>query len=328
MGWRPTATQDALRLRARLLERTRRFFAARDVLEVETPLLARRGVTDLHLHSLTTRCAAVPGRLFLQTSPEYAMKRLLAAGSGDVFQICKAFRDGERGSRHNHEFTMLEWYRLGFDHHRLMDEVAELLTALLDPEGLAGATRPAALRYGPEHRTYRRLFEEALGLDPLHAPTAELIDAAGDDASAAGDDRDDLLSLLLVRDVEPRLPRDRLVFVHDYPPSQAALARLVPDERGDLVAARFEAYLNGLELANGFDELGDAAEQRQRFESDRRRRAERDLPDVEIDDRLLAALTAGLPACAGVAVGFDRVVMLAVGAETIADVLAFPIERA
>ncbi|MEM6702269.1 MAG: EF-P lysine aminoacylase EpmA [Acidobacteriota bacterium] len=319
-AWRPAASFEALRLRARLLEATRSFFLARDVLEVETPLLGRRGVTDLHLHSLTARCTAVPDLLHLQTSPEYAMKRLLAAGSGDIFQICKAFRDQERGRRHNPEFTMLEWYRLGLDHHGLMAEAGDLLEQLLTLGGRCLEAR--------EGTSYTQLFEQRLGIDPRTCETSALEALAGPDAPAAAGDRDDLLALLLTRDIEPHLPPNRLIFVYDYPPSQAALARLGRDASNQLVAHRFEAYLDGVELANGFWELTDAAEQRARFEDDLVKRRRLGLPTPQPDDRLLGALAKGLPDCAGVAVGFDRVAMLAAGALRIDDVLAFPVERA
>jgi elongation factor P--(R)-beta-lysine ligase len=320
--WRPAASLDALRLRADLLARTRAFFAARGVLEVETPLLAAAAVTDVHLASLSTRYAGAAGGgrpLYLQTSPEYAMKRLLAAGAGAIFQFAKAFRDGEAGSRHNPEFTLLEWYRPGFDHHALMDEVDALLATLL-------GTPPA------ERLSYRALFARHLGVDPLTASCPDLDRAAAERGLLAPpfapDDRDGRLDLLLSHLVEPRLPRDRPTFVFDYPASQAALARLRTDADGVVVAERFEAFAGGLELANGFHELTDAAEQRRRFAGDLARRRALGLPAVPLDERLLAALAAGLPDCAGVALGFDRLVMLAAGASSIQEVLAFPIDRA
>jgi elongation factor P--(R)-beta-lysine ligase len=321
--WRPSASLQVVRLRADLLARTRAFFAARGVLEVETPLLAAAAVTDVHLASLSTRCqgagAAGGGTLYLQTSPEYAMKRLLAAGAGAIYQLAKAFRDGEAGSRHNPEFTLLEWYRPGFDHHALMDEVDALLATLL------GA--PPA-----ERLSYRALFARHLGIDPLTASTSDLDRAAAKHGLLAPpfapDDRDGRLDLLLSHLLEPRLPHDRPTFVFDYPASQAALARLRTDAEGVVVAERFEVFAGGLELANGFHELTDAAEQRRRFESDLAHRRALGLPEPPIDERLLAALAAGLPDCAGVALGFDRLVMLAAGASSIDEALAFPIDRA
>jgi lysyl-tRNA synthetase class 2 len=318
--WRPAAGLDVLRLRAALLARTRAFFAARGVLEVETPVLAQATVTDLHLASLETRIAGQSGRYYLQTSPEYAMKRLLAAGSGDIYQVCKVFRDRESGRHHNPEFTLIEWYRLGMDHHALMDEVAALLSELLGPRLAAPS----------ERITYREAFGRVLGLDPFAASPAALAALAeertGIRAGPLAADRDACLDLLMGAIVGPTLGRNRLTFVHGYPASQAALARVLAG--APPVAARFEAYAAGQELCNGFHELGDAVEQRRRFEADRAERARRDLPVPPLDERLLAALAAGLPDAAGVAVGFDRVVMLAAGKDSLREVLAFPVDEA
>ena len=319
-GWRPGANRARLQLRARLLLETRDFFAARDVLEVDTPLLAQCGASDVHLASLSTRIAGRAQPYFLQTSPEYAMKRLLAAGSGDIYQVCKAFRDGESGRLHNPEFTLIEWYRLGFDHHRLMDEVEELLRRLLS----------ARLTAAAERISYADAFRRVLGLDPFAAPLAALATLASERLGAppalAADGRDALLDLLMGALVGPALGAGRITFVHDYPASQAALARLLPGEPA--CAARFEAYVAGLELCNGFHELADAAEQRRRFESDLRRRAQLGLPPMPVDERLLAALAAGFPEVAGVALGFDRVLMLAAGASNLGEVLAFTVDEA
>jgi lysyl-tRNA synthetase class 2 len=318
--WRPGASLDTLRLRARLLAQVRGFFAARGVLEVETPILAQATVTDVHLASLETRIAGRQGPYYLQTSPEYAMKRLLAAGYGDVYQVQRVFRDGEAGRRHNPEFTMVEWYRLGFDDGRLMDEVEALLGALLGPRLIAPAERV----------TYRDAFLRATGLDPYVSRVDELVAFArsrlGDVPADLAADRDGCLDLLVGAVVGPTLGQGRITFLHDYPASQAALARVKPGEPP--VAARFEAYVSGLELCNGFHELADAAEQRARFEADRAARRARGLPCPPADERLLAALAAGLPDCAGVALGFDRVVMLAAGTEDIRDVLAFAVDDA
>ncbi len=318
--WRPTAGLEVLALRARLLARVRAFFAARGVLEVETPLLARAGVTDVHLASLETRIAGQPTPYFLQTSPEYAMKRLLAAGSGDIYQVCKAFRDGEAGRHHNPEFTLIEWYRLGFGHEQLMDEVGALLGELLG-ERLAAA---------PERLSYAAAFARVLGLDPFAAPLATLTAVAaerlGADVASLGSARDTVLDLLMGALVGPALGRGRVSFVDEYPASQAALARLLPGAPPR--AARFEAYVEGQELCNGFAELSYPAEQRLRFLADLDQRRARGLPPVPIDERLLAALAAGLPDAAGVAVGFDRIVMLAAGATDIREVLPFPVDRA
>ncbi len=335
--WAPSASLETLGRRARMAAAVRGFFAARDVLEVETPLLSAATVTDPHLHSLVTRYGEAAGgggrRLFLQTSPEFAMKRLLAAGSGAVYQLGRAFRDGEAGRRHNPEFTLLEWYRPGFDHHRLMDEVEELLAVTLG--GVPG-DRPA------ERLTYAEVFERHAGVDPFRDPLESLREAAAlalaGDPPDLGDDRDAWLDLLMVSAIERRLgwdgapaeERPRATFVHDYPASQAALARVRPPSTPDEppLAERFELFVAGVELANGFHELADPDEQRRRFERDLAVRRAWGLPEVTLDERLLAALEAGLPPCAGVALGFDRLVMLATGADSIAEVLAFPLDRA
>lgn len=318
--WRPTASWRNLRRRAALLAGIRGFFAERGVLEVETPLLSSATVTDPHLASLKTELG---GRtLYLQTSPEFAMKRLLAAGSGPIYQITKAFRGGgEVGRRHNPEFTLLEWYRPGFDHHALMDEMDELLGRLLGV--------PAA-----ERLTYGELFERTFGLDPHRAGVDRLRRAAagqGLDAELGEACRDDWLDLLLGCVIEPRLGRGRPTFVHDYPVSQAALARVRPGDlpgSGPPLAERFEVYVEGVELANGFHELADAAEQRRRFAADLERRSGAGLDAVPIDERFLAALAAGLPDCAGVALGVDRLAMVAAGGRSLRQVMAMPIERA
>ena len=320
--WRPTAALENLRARAEVLAEIRGFFAAREVLEVQTPLLSGATVTDLHLHSVTCEYrgpGAADGRtLYLQTSPEFAMKRLLAAGSGAIYQICTAVRDGEAGRRHNPEFTMLEWYRPGFDHHRLMDEIDELMAEVL---GLPPAGR----------LTYHEAFVQHARIAPHTADGAELARCARDHGIAQGeplteDDRDGWLALLMSHVVEPRLGRGRPDFVVDYPASQAALARVRPGDPP--VAERFELYIEGTELANGFHELNDPAEQRLRFERDLAARREAGLPAVPVDGRLLAALEAGLPDCAGVALGIDRLVMLGTHASRIDEVIAFPIDRA
>ncbi len=325
-SWRPGAELATLRLRAELLARVRAFFAARGVLEVETPALAAAAITDPHLASFSTVYSGPGPRhgrtLYLHTSPEFPMKRLLAAGSGCIYQIARVFRDGEAGRRHNPEFTLLEWYRVGFDHHRLMDEVAELVTALL-----AGRLALAE----PERLSYRELFQRHLGLDPHRAGVAELAACAKRfelpiPPRMPADEADPWLDLLLTHWIEPHLERGRLTFVYDYPVSQAALARLRPDDPP--VGERFELYLNGVELANGFHELGDADEQRRRFEGGNAARRALGLPVMPVDEHLLAALAAGLPDCAGVALGFDRLVMLAAGKAALGEVIAFPLDQA
>jgi len=332
--WRPSASRERLRGRAALLQRAREFFAARAVLEVDTPLVVNAPVSDVHIHSATVRLAGEPGAtvqapaspLFLHTSPEYAMKRLLAAGSGDICQIGHVVRGFERGRLHNPEFTLIEWYRIGFSLGQLMDEVEALVRSLL------GAAAPGA----SERVSYREAFQRELALDPLAASLTELAQAAqplgltgGSAATARGAaamSRDDWLELLMGAIVGPRLGRAALTFVYAYPATQAALARLDPaDPR---VAERFELYCGGVELANGFHELTSAAEQRARFGEDNARRQQLGLPVYPLDERLLAALAAGLPDCAGVALGFDRVAMLALGAAHIEEVLPFPTPRA
>ncbi len=322
--WRPTASFATLKLRAQLIARVREFFAKRDVLEVDTPILSQAGATDPHLHSLAARSLA-PGddrlRGFLHTSPEFAMKRLLAAGSGSIYQICKVFRGGESGRRHNPEFTMIEWYRVGFDHHRLMDEVAALVT-----EALTGFRALDEV----EKLSYRDAFLRHARIDPHRASAAEFRACAqtrGVTASGlAPDDLDGWRDLLLTHFVEPHLGVNRLTFLYDYPAAAAALARLRADNPA--IAERFELYIDGVELANGFHELADAPEQYRRFEADKNARAQLDLPPVPRDERLLAALAHGLPDCSGVALGFDRLVMLAAGAASIDEVIAFPSARA
>jgi len=314
--WPPGAPIERLRRRAAILADIRTFFTERGVLEVETPLLAAHTVTDPHLHSLATTLGGRP--YFLQTSPEFAMKRLLAAGSGPIYQLGKAFRDDEHGTRHNPEFTLLEWYRPGWEHHALMEEVEDLCARILD--------RPVPFT----RRSYRQMFVEHAGVDPLEATPGALNECArrhglGEIVGMEDAVTDEWLDLILTHVVEPRLPVGGL-FVYDFPASKAALARVRRDP--DPVAERFELYIDGVELANGYHELLDADEQRARFERDRATRRERGLPDVTGDERLLEALAAGLPPCAGVALGVDRLVMLATGAASIDEVMAFTIERA
>lgn len=323
--WRPTATLDHLRLRAELLARIRRYFNSVGVLEVDTPVLSVGGTTDPAIQSFITAYHG-PGSchgagLYLHTSPEFPMKRLLAAGTGSIYQICKVFRDGESGRYHNPEYTLLEWYRTGFDHVALMAEVESLLRAVL------GDIMPLApARYW----TYRELFKTTAGIDPVTTTVNEirqLLNARGITASPGltEDMFDGWLDLLLTHVIEPALDAG-LVFISDYPASQAALARL---RSGDPpVAERFEVYLDGIELANGYHELTDAAEQRRRFDWDNARRRARGLAAVEPDTRLLSAMQSGLPDCAGVALGIDRLLMIAGGAGHIDEVIAFPLELA
>jgi lysyl-tRNA synthetase class 2 len=320
--WRPGADLAALQARAELLAAVRAFFADAGVMEVETPVLARAAATDPAIEPLHTRFTG-PGHgrgltLYLQTSPEYHMKRLLAAGSGPIYQICRAFRDGEHGARHNPEFSLLEWYRPGFDHQALIEEVAALVRQVL------GRALPVV------QRSYRSLFQTRYGIDPLTSEPSGLQAVAISEAvPGAADlllDREGWLDLLLSHGIEAELGRGELTFVTRYPASQAALARLEPDD--PRVAARFELYVEGVELANGFWELADAGEQRARFDADRARRATAGQADIALDQALLDALVHGLPDCAGVALGLDRLLMCRLGAERLDQVMAFALERA
>jgi lysyl-tRNA synthetase class 2 len=318
-AWRPTAGRPMLERRAALCAHIRAFFSARGVLEVDTPFIVNHPVTDVHIHSARVEFPGAPVH-FLHTSPEYAMKRLLAAGSGDIFQICHVVRALERSPLHNSEFTLLEWYRIGFSLGDLMAEVEALVRAV--GAHLAGGVT--------ERVTYREAFRRALALDPFEASDAELARAAESLGLAHGgtavDSRDDLLDFLMTSRVGPGLGREGLAFVHGYPASQAALARRDPHDAR--AAERFELYRDGVELANGYHELASSAEQRERFEADNQERRRRGMPTFPIDGYLLAALAQGLPDCAGVALGIDRLLMLAAGAAHIDEVIAFPTERA
>ncbi|MDR5868194.1 EF-P lysine aminoacylase EpmA [Halomonas koreensis] len=322
IDWRPTAEIATLRERARLLGEVRAFFAERGVLEVETPVLGHGGSTDMHLASLACEATTPAGRerLWLQTSPEFHMKRLLAEGSGPIYQIARSFRDGEVGARHNLEFTMLEWYRPGLDLDGLIEETGTLIRRILPAD-------PGPVR----RRRYRELFREHLELDPFTEPLDVLRRLAGERGGLdmAEAERDDCLDLLISLVIEPHLGRDGIDVVVDYPASQAALARRHRDpEDGEWVASRFEIYRQGLELANGYDELTDAAEQRERFAEDNAARRAAGLPEVDVDSRLLAALEAGMPAGSGVALGLDRLFQLALGKDSVAEVMAFATPRA
>ncbi len=313
MAWQPAAEIDVLRRRAQLNSTIRAFFAERDVLEVETPLLCSTGVTDPALEPFVVlQCDALSAPRFLQTSPEYAMKRLLAAHGTPIYQICKAFSDGEAGNRHNPEFTMLEWYRPGFDHHGLMDEVAELVLQCL-------GDRPV------QRLSYRALFIRELATDPFTATAQDLATLAREyaDTGSMGGDRDLWLDLLMTHVLEPKLAERGTCFVYDYPASQAALSRIV-EEDGVKLGQRFELYVDGIELANGYCELTDPTEQRARFASDNEVRKERGQQERPIDEKLLAAMEHGMPQCSGVALGLDRLLMLVTGTASVNDVLAFP----
>ncbi|WP_295951651.1 EF-P lysine aminoacylase EpmA [uncultured Xanthomonas sp.] len=312
---------SVLQLRARLNAAIRGFFAARGVLEVETPMLSAAGNTEPNIDSFQTRFSghvdAGPALRWLRTSPEYPLKRLLAAGIGDCYELGRVFRNGEAGGRHNPEFTMLEWYRVGWDHRQLIEETVELVRTAL---ALVG--RSATLRV----LSYRELFLQGLGLDPFTAPLEALQQPLREiriDADGLG--RDDWLDLLMTHRLQPAFPVDRLTVVHDWPASQCALARVREDDPP--VAERFELYLGGYELANGYHELNDAAEQRRRFLRDHALRQARGAVLPPLDERLLQALPA-LPDCAGVAVGVDRLLMAMRGTEQIGEVLAYDFAHA
>jgi lysyl-tRNA synthetase class 2 len=320
MNWRPTTTLETLQLRARSLREVREFFAHRRVLEVDTPALVRHAVTDVHIHSAQVRLPGHQTPLFLHSSPEYAMKRLLAAGSGDIYQIARVFRADETSPLHNAEFTLIEWYRCGCPMAQLMSEVAELAHRLL--------ALPPNAAY--DTSTYSEVFLTRLACDPLTISDTALRQLAVRHRLAADlaarCERDELLDWLMASTLGPSLGEQRLCFLHRYPASQAALARTDPSD--PRLAMRFELYFRGVELANGFEELADASEQRARFESDQHERQRRGLAPVAIDERLLAALAAGLPPVSGVALGFDRLLMLRIGAAALGEVLPFPLERA
>jgi lysyl-tRNA synthetase class 2 len=328
-SWRPGATRERLELRAAMLAAAREFFAARDVLEVDTPVLAPETVTEPHIHSLRVEPGGAAGGSFLQPSPEYAMKRLLAAGLPDIYQLGPAFRGGELGRRHQPEFCLLEWYRQGFSLADMQAETCALINALGSAAGLPPA-RVDTIRY-------RDLFLRELALDPLSAGADAVMDTvhsvvAGELDAALADELgqwpDAALDLLLSQHLIPALPHERLTVVSHFPAGQAALARLAPDDPG--CAERFEVFFRGLELANGYRECTDAAELAARFARDRERRRAAGLSDRQVDAALLAAVEAGLPECSGVAVGFDRVMMAWLGAEDIREVRAFayPAEKA
>ncbi|MFV8570407.1 EF-P lysine aminoacylase EpmA [Marinobacter sp. SBS5] len=316
--WQPTASRDVLKGRAQQLAYVRGFFCERDVLEVETPVLGRHGVTDLNLDGISAdvRAGGVQGG-WLQTSPEYPMKRLLAAGSGCIYQIARVFRNGERGSRHNPEFSMLEWYRIGMDDQALMAEVSDLVC------GWLGCERP-------DQVSYRQAVIASAGFDPMEISDKDLKQYCKqwlESEQLADLSRNDCLDLVMSFAVEPTLGFERPIFITRYPAAQAALAK-VSQEHGHSVAHRFELYINGLELCNGYWELTDPEEQRLRFEADNQQRKAAGKAEMAVDEAFMAALEAGLPDCSGVALGLDRLLMLKVGAKAIEEVLAFPIERA
>lgn len=312
VDWKPSASLQNLQQRAQVLTKIRRFFFERDVLEVETPLLASTTVPDVYIESIAAEVTDGNSshQKFLQTSPEFFMKRLLASGSGSIYQIAKAFRQEEKGKRHNIEFTLLEWYRLSYSLDQLMSEVEGLVQEILG--------------CGPISRlTYRQIFQQHLQTDPHEITLEELQQLASTEIDLSGSElsRTDYLQLLLSHSIEPQLPA--YCIIYDYPKEQAALATLAADEHGVVVAKRFELFGQGMELANGYFELSDAAEQRARFEADNAKRKEKGLQTHAADERLIAALESGLPSCSGVAVGVDRLLMLLVKTKNIGEVISF-----
>lgn len=321
LAWQPSSPISHLKQRAKIIASIRQFFAERDVLEVDTPAMSHATVTDVHLHTFNTQFIGPDysqgQTVYLMTSPEFHMKRLLAAGSGSIYQINKAFRNEENGRFHNPEFTMLEWYRIGFDHHDLMAEMDALLQQVL-------SCQPC------EKITYQQAFFDVLNVCPLEASIEELRQAAAvlglSDIAESEQDRDTLLQLLFSVGIEPKIGQNSPVMVYDFPASQAALAKI--NQVDPRVADRFEVYFKGIELANGFHELDDAKEQLSRFESDNQQRIKVGLKPQPIDHHLIAALEAGLPQCAGVALGIDRLIMLAIGCDHIDQVTSFAFPRA
>jgi lysyl-tRNA synthetase class 2 len=304
-----------LKLRAQLLAKIRDFFASRNVLEAVTPLLCQTTITAPYLHSLTTQYH-FPGDhknskiLYLQTSPEFAMKKLIANGSGDIYQICKAFRDEELGRLHNFEFTILEWYRIGFDHHKLMDEMNEFLQFTLNTKKV-------------ERLSYAEAFAKYLQIDCFNTSSEILQKCAHEKGlqnnnNLKNEDIDTWLQLLFSYFIEPNLGEDQPTFIYDYPASQSALAKI--NKSNPKVSSRFEVYINGIELANGFHELNDAKEQKERFLADQKKRVTLGLPEIAIDEEFINAV-GQLPNCAGVALGVDRLLLLLVNANSLEEIL-------
>jgi lysyl-tRNA synthetase class 2 len=313
-SWRPSATIELLQQRSAIIAKIREFFVRRNYLEVETPVMARYGVTDVYLSNIRAffRGEAYP----LQTSPEYHMKRLLAAGSGPIFQLARVFRDDELGRWHNPEFTLLEWYQLDIDHHELMDEMDLFLQAILKSKPLI-------------RKTYQQVFIESCAIDPFDVSIDRLKNVLEKHdldrvLPAEETDKDQYLFLLMSHVVEPFLSHEVApVAVYNFPISQAALAQV-----HDKVAHRFEIYFKGVELANGFHELTDAQAQANRFASDQESRAQKGLLAVDADQYLLDALKFGMPNCSGVALGIDRLLAIALNKDSIKDVISFDFSRA
>lgn len=324
MSLSSSLTWENAQQRSNILNNIRVFFAEKGIVEVETPLLSGGTVTDVHLDAFTTRynflqdpneCSV---SLYLQTSPEFAMKRLLASGFGSIYQLCKAFRHEEYGRYHNPEFTLLEWYRIGFNHFDLMDEVAAFLVAILNCKE-------------PLKKSYQQAFMEVIELDPLTTNRVQLM-AVIEERGKLSDwlknenDIDTLLQFVFSEFVEPNIGIGEPCFIYNFPASQASLAKI--SQQDERVAERFECYFRGIELANGFNELTNAESQLRRFQDDNKKRVEKGLKARAIDQNFINALESGLPDCAGVALGVDRLIMLALGKASIDEVLSFPIDRA
>ena len=322
--WKPTCSIELLRLRAKVLENIRQFFSARAVLEVETPVLGNSCGTDPALDFFSTDYCSPPQKrtLFLQTSPEFSMKRLLAAGSGSIYQICKAFRNGESGRFHNPEFTLLEWYRVGFSLPELMDEIAELMAVLFEGH----------IRLNPSQRfSYQELFQLHTGLNPLVFSYQDYCTYALDNhlseaVSICGHDHVLWLDFIFSHEIQPKLGENALCMVYGYPACQSSLARI--NSHDSQITDRVEIFINGIELGNGYYELAEAEEQERRFAQEIALRQQRKRPVPVKDLRLIAALSAGLPDCSGMAIGLDRLLMLLAKRSTIDDVVSFPIQRA
>ncbi len=317
--WQPLSSVAAASRRAAMLNRARAFFEERNILEVDTPILSRFAVSDPHIESIEVALHLDPEKSwFLQTSPEYCMKRLLSAGYPDIYEICKVFRDAEAGRYHQPEFTMVEWYRLDFGLNDIMQDTLEFITTLVDVKRLNKA---------PMLLSYAEAFAEFAGIDSSTADIETLAAAAAADdqlKQSLGDRRDDWLDLILAEKISRKFPTDRLTALCHYPASQAALSRICPDDAS--VADRFEVFAGDLELANGYVELVDVKEQSSRFEADQNARKQAGRPQRPIDRAFIAALASGLPACAGVSVGFDRVHMLNEGSDDIRQALSFAFE--
>jgi elongation factor P--(R)-beta-lysine ligase len=347
--WQPKACFEHLKTRAKFLHAIREYFLIQDVLEVETPIASHFGVTDVYLENLSTSLSAnialestsesvsethsIPALsesvnskltnstlLHLQTSPEFAMKRLLAAGSGSIYQICKAFRDDEIGRHHNPEFTMLEWYRLDYDHHQLMDDVVNLISFVAN---FAKLTMPTV-----QKKSYRTCFEETFGINPHKVDPVQISDLCQKYLPGLELDDSDKIQALFTLIIEPKFNSEQLIFIYDFPSEQASLARLTKSEDDYLVACRFECFCQNIELANGFYELSDPNEQQRRFEKDNKRRKALNKQTKPIDSRLIEALKTGLPDSAGVALGVDRLLMALTKTDNISEILSFDITNA